>query len=58
MRGNPHITNAVIAREAPGVLVDTFAFQHNDTVDGFYNWLDHASDADIDARFAALQCSI
>lgn len=58
MRGNPRIPNAIIAREAPGVLADTFAFQHNDTVDGVYNWLDHATDAEIDTRFAALQRSI
>ena len=58
MRGNPHVTNAVIAREAPGVLADTFAFQHNDPVDGVYNWLNHATDAEIDARFATLQRSI
>lgn len=55
MRGNPRIPNAVIAREAPQALADTFAFQQNDTTDSFYNWLDHASDADITARFAAAQ---
>lgn len=39
-------------------LADTRAALDNPTVDQNYSWLNHASDAEIDARFAALQRNV